>query len=51
MEEWIVAVFFGCSAPIIERFKDEQRARSFYADCLVKYPTRNVEFIANRPSK
>ena len=43
--DWIVVVYFGRSAPLIERFKDETKARSCYADYLLKYPMRNVELI------
>ena len=27
-------------------FRDEARARSFYADCLLKYPACSVEIIS-----
>ena len=26
-------------------FKDERKAKAFYSDCLLKYPTANVEFL------
>ena len=48
MDEFVVCVCFKSGAPIIECFKDEKKARSFYADALVKWPTANVEFIDPR---
>ena len=45
MRDYVVVVYFGTSAPLIESFKDERKARDFYADCLLKYPLNNVELI------
>lgn len=45
MKEWVVTVCFGNSAPIIECFKEEAKARDFYTDSLLRYPTANVELI------
>ena len=47
-KEWIVTVIFGACGIRIDRFKDEQKARDYYADCLLKYPKNNVEFMEPR---
>lgn len=47
-KEWIVTVIFGACGIRVSRFKDEQKARDYYADCLLKYPKNNVEFMEPR---
>ena len=37
----------GCYI-ISETFEDEKKARDYYTDCLVKYPSANVEIIINK---
>lgn len=44
-KDYIVTIQVGSQGLIIERFKDEAKARDFYAESLAKYPKDRVDFM------